>query len=95
MTSEKKKDSKKKKVCVVGEVVAVKICNLRSSHMLYKSSLPMKSLRHLNITLINETETTEDQTLWPQWTCKEDPRIHLTPWPYRMLHNWLLGLPTV
>lgn len=55
----------------------------------------MKSPRHLNITLINETETTENQTLWLQWPCKEDPRIHLNPWPYRMLHNLLLGLPTV
>lgn len=53
----------------------------------------MKSRRHLNITLINKTETTEDQTLLPQWTCKEDPRM--TPWPCRMLHNLLLELPIV
>lgn len=93
MTSGKKIG--RRKICVVVEIVAVKICYLRGSQLLWKQSLPMKSWMHLNIPLINKLETTEDQTLWPQWMRKEDPIIHLTPWPYRMLHNLLLGLPIV
>lgn len=51
----------------------------------------MKSQRHLNITLIYKTETTEDQTLWPQWMCKEDPRIHLTPLAIQNVAQFVAG----